>query len=113
MLSDKNTSGWDEASSSESSTEGSSSSDEDSEEITHTQCTRADGKMKQITKHVTKETFYRQWKETVVGLKMRIHRKRVQASRKHYLLPVRRAGRWLMIISGCLTPVKNLLTFEV
>ena len=26
--------------------------------------------------------FYRQWEETVVGLKMHIHRKRVQVSRK-------------------------------
>ena len=68
MLSNKN-----EASSSESSTEGSSSSDEESNEITHTQWTREDGKMKKITKRVTKEMFYRQWEETVVGLKMHIH----------------------------------------
>ena len=58
--------------------------------------------MKKITKHVTKETFYRQWEETVVGLKMHIHRKCIQVSRKHYLL-VRRAEGWIMIISGCFT----------
>ena len=44
------------------------------------------------TKHVTKETFYRQCEQTVVGLKMHNHRKRVQVSRKHYLLQVRGAG---------------------
>ena len=69
--------------------------------------------MKKITKHVTKETFYRQWEETVVGLKMHIHRKRVQVSRKHYLLQEQGAGGWLMIISGCFTPLRNFLTFEV
>ena len=69
--------------------------------------------MKKITKHVTKETFYRQWEETVVGLKVDIHRKRVQVSRKHYLLQLRGAGGWLMIISGCFTPLRNVLTFEV
>ena len=61
---------------------------------------------------MTKKTFYRQWEEPVVGLKMHIHRKRVQVSRKHYLLQVRGAGEWLMIIRGCLTPLRNLLTFE-
>ena len=81
-------SGWYKASSSESSTEGSSSSDEESDKITHTQWTKEDGEMKKITKHVTKEPFCRQWEETVVGLKMHIHRKRVQVSRKHYLLQV-------------------------
>ena len=60
-------SGWDEASSSESNTEGSSSIDEKSDEVTHTQWTREDRKMKKIIKSVTKETFYRQWEETVVG----------------------------------------------
>ena len=39
-------SGWDEASSSESSREGLSSSDEEFDKITHTQWTRVDGKMK-------------------------------------------------------------------
>ena len=88
MLSNKN-----EASSSESSTEGSSSSDEESDEITHTQWTREDGKMKKITKHVTNETFYRLWEKTIVTLKMHIHQKRVQVSRKHYLLQKQGAGR--------------------
>ena len=71
--------------------------------MTHTQWAREDGKMKKITKHVTKETFYRQWEETVVGLKMHIHRKRVQVSRKHYLLQEQGAGggvvddhKWLL-----------------
>ena len=73
MLSDKILSGWDETSSSEITTEESSSSDEESDKITHTQWTREDGKMKKITKHVTKETFYRQWEDTLVGLKMQIH----------------------------------------
>ena len=45
--------------------------------------------MKKIIKSVTKETFYRQWEETLVGLKIHIHRKHVQVSRKHYLLQVR------------------------
>ena len=62
-------------------------------------------KKKKNTKHVSKETFHRQWEETVVGLKMHIHRKRLQASRKHYLLQVRGAGVWL--ISGCFTPLKT------
>ena len=39
-------SGWDEAFSSESSREGPLSSDEESDEVTHTQWTREDGKMK-------------------------------------------------------------------
>ena len=55
---------------------------------------------------------YRQWEETVVGLKMHIHRKRVQFSRKHYLLQLRGAGGWLMIIRGCFTPLRNFLIFE-
>ena len=38
--------------------------------------------MKRITKHVTKKTFYRKWKETVVGLKMNIHQNHVQFSKK-------------------------------
>ena len=59
--------------------------------MSHTQWTREDGNMKK-TKHVTKETFYRQCEQTVVGLKMHNHRKRVQVSRKHYLLQVRGAG---------------------
>ena len=105
-------SGWDEASSSESSTEVSSSSDEESNKITHTQWTREDGKMKKSTKHVTYETLYREWEETVVGLKIYIRRKRVQVSRKHYLLQVRGVGGWLMFISGCFTPLRNVLTFE-
>ena len=62
---------------------------------------------------MTKETSYRQWEETVVGLKMHIHRKRVQVSRKHYILQVREIGGWLMIISGCFTPLRNFMTFEV
>ena len=70
-------------------------------------------KKKKNTKHVTKKTFHRQWEETVVGLKMHIHRKRVRVSRKYYLLPVRGAGVWLMIIRGCFTPLRNFLTFEV
>ena len=41
---------------------------------------------------MTKETFYRQCEQTVVGLKMHNHRKRVQVSRKHYLLQVQ--GAW-------------------
>ena len=45
MLPDKNTLGWYEASSSESSTEGLSISEE-FDEITHTQSTRDDGKIK-------------------------------------------------------------------
>ena len=50
---------------------------------------------------MTKETSYRQWEETVVGLKMHIHRKRVQVSRKHYILQVRETGvvddyKWLL-----------------
>ena len=53
--------------SSETNTEGSSSSDEEFDEVTHTQWTREDGKMKKIIKPVTKETFYRKWEETVVG----------------------------------------------
>ena len=69
--------------------------------------------MKKITKHVTKETFYRQWEENVVGLKINIHRKRVQVSRKDDLLQVPGAGGWLIIISGCFTPLRNVLTFEV
>ena len=44
--------------SSESDTEGSSSSDEESDEITNRQWTTEDGKMKKITKHVTEKTFY-------------------------------------------------------
>ena len=45
-----------------------------------------DGKRKKKKSiYVTKETFYRQWEETVVGLKTHIHRKRVQVDRKHYL----------------------------
>ena len=68
---------------------------------------------KKTTKHVTKETYYRQWEETVVGLKIDIHRKRVQVSRKHYLSQVRGEGGWLMIVSGCFTPLRNFLTFEV
>ena len=48
--------------------------------------------MKKITKYVTNETFYRLWKKTIVSLKMHIHRKRVQVSRKHYLLQKRGAG---------------------
>ena len=39
--------------------------------------------MKKITKHVTKETFYRRWEETVVGLKM--HPNRMNVNRKHHL----------------------------
>ena len=48
--------------------------------------------MKKITKYVTNETFYRLWEKTIVSLKMHIHRKRVQVSRKHYLLQKRGAG---------------------
>ena len=48
--------------------------------------------MKKNTKHVTKEMYYRHWEETVVCLKMHIHRKRVQVSRKHYLSQVRGEG---------------------
>ena len=68
--------------------------------------------MKKNTKLVTKEKIYRQWEETVVGLKMHIYRKRVLVSRKHYLSQVQGAGGWLMIISGCFTPRKNFFTFE-
>ena len=50
-------SGWDEVSSSESSTEGSSSSDEESDEITHTQWTRKDGKMKKLLNMWLKKRF--------------------------------------------------------
>ena len=46
--------------SSESGTEGSSSSDVESDEITNRQWTTEDGKMKKITKHVTEKTFYTQ-----------------------------------------------------
>ena len=49
---------------------------------------------------MTKETFYRQREETVVGLKMHIHRKRVQVIGKHYLLQVQGAEGWLMIHSS-------------
>ena len=48
--------------------------------------------MKKITKHVTKETFYQQWEDTLVGLKMQIHSKLVLVSKKHYLVQVQRAG---------------------
>ena len=41
---------------------------------------------------MTKQKIYRQWEETVVGLKMHIHRKRVLVSRKHYLSQVQGAG---------------------
>ena len=69
--------------------------------------------MKKNTKLVIKQKIYRQWEETVVGLKMHIHRKRVLVSRKHYLSQVQGAGEGcLMIITGCFTPRKNFLTFE-
>lgn len=73
-------SGWAESSSLESSIEGSSSSDEESNEIIQTQWTREDRKMKKVIKHWAKETFYRQWEEIVVGLNKHIHRKRQQVS---------------------------------
>ena len=41
--------------------------------------------MKKITKHVTKETFYRQWEKTIVGLKMHIHPNHMKVNRKHHL----------------------------
>ena len=62
-------------------------------------------------KYVTKEMSYRQLGETVVGLKMHIHQKRVLVSRKHYLLQVRGTGESLMIVSGCFTPLKNFFNF--
>ena len=69
----------------ESSTEGSSNSDEESNEITHPQWTRGWKNEEKKSIYVTKETFYRQWEETVVALKTHIHRKCVQVNRKHYL----------------------------
>ena len=61
--------------------------------------------------YVTKEMSYRQLGETAVGLKMHIHQKRVQVSRKYYLLQARGAGESLMIVSGCFTPLKNFFNF--
>ena len=73
---------------------------------------REDGETKKITKQGTNETFYRQWEETVVGLKMHIYWKHVQVRRKHYLLQVRRGWGWLMTVSDCFTPGRNIFTFE-
>ena len=66
---------WD-ASSDES--ESNSDSDEEVDTITFSTWTREDKKIKKVVKSLDKDEFYKQWQQTVIHLKARIHRKRVQ-----------------------------------
>ena len=75
-------SGWDEPSSSESNTEWQSNSVEKSDKITHIQWTGEERKMKKLLNMWLKKHFIDSEKKEVVGLKMNIHQKRVQFSRK-------------------------------
>ena len=58
---------------------------------------------------LAKEAFYRQWKETVAGLKMHIHWNRVQVSRKHYLLQVRLFQKEKLCSASQMTSTNHIL----